>query len=92
MSLAWEARRRREGGSEVSAVRIGRPGGGGFGWAAHLRDWVILEWDRPAKARVLRGDGEDGVWRNLRASLMTYLPVKPEAPNITTSYLGFRFT
>lgn len=26
--------------------------------------------------------------RNLRASLITYLPVKPEAPKIMTSYVG----
>jgi len=29
--------------------------------------------------------GEDGVLRNLRASLRTYLPVKPDAPKIIRS-------
>jgi len=38
---------------------------------------------RPARARDLRG--EEGTLRNLRASLTTYFPVKPEAPKIIRS-------
>ena len=48
-----------------------------------MTDWVSLVGLRPAKAKVFRG--EEGVLRNLRASLMTYLPVKPEAPKIIRS-------
>lgn len=66
----------------VSAVIMGMDGGE-FGWAAHLRVWVSLVGLRPAKARDLRG--EAGVFRNFRASLTTYLPVKPEAPRIMRS-------
>lgn len=81
MSLVWEARRQREGGSEVSAVRMGMEGGGGFGAAAHLSDWVNFDGFRPAKAMDLSGE----VLRNLRASRTTYFPVKPEAPRIMMS-------
>lgn len=58
-------------------------GGGGLGWAAQVRVWANLDGLRPAKARVLSGD--EGELKNLRASLTTYLPVKPEAPNIMMS-------
>lgn len=54
-----------------------------MGEEAHVRDWESLEGLRPARARVLRG--EEGLLRNFRASRTTYLPVKPEAPRITTS-------
>lgn len=66
----------------MSAVRIGI-WGGGFGRAAHWRAWESLELLRPAIAKLF--NGEEGALRNLRASLMTYLPVKPEAPKIITS-------
>lgn len=56
-------------------------GGGGFGCEAHWRVWVSLVGLRPARAMVLRGGWE----RNLRASLTTYLPVKPEAPRMIRS-------
>lgn len=62
-------------------------GGGGSGWVAHLRVWVSLAGLRPARAMEPRG--EDGVLRNLSASLTTYLPVKPEAPRIMRSYGEF---
>lgn len=83
MSLAWLQRRRSDSGSDVSAVRISIEDGGGFGWAAHWRDWVSRVELRPAKARVF--NGEDGVWKNLRASRTTYLPVNPDAPSMTIS-------
>lgn len=54
-----------------------------MGEEAHERVWESLEGLRPARARVLRG--EEGLLRNFRASRTTYLPVKPEAPRITTS-------
>lgn len=46
---------------------------------------------RPAKAMVL--SGEEGTLRNLRVSLTTYLPVKPEAPKMMRSkaVLGLSF-
>lgn len=46
---------------------------------------------RPAKAMDL--SGEEGTLRNLRASLTTYLPVKPEAPKMMRSkaVLGLSF-
>lgn len=77
-----EQSRRRDSGSVVSAV-IRVISGGGSGWAAQTRAWerrVVL---RPAKAMDLRG--EDGEFKNLRASLITYLPVNPEAPRIMRS-------
>lgn len=77
--------RLREDGSVVSAVRIGIEGGG-FGWVAQERAWVNFDSLRPAKARFFKG--EEGVLRNLRASLITYLPVKPDAPKIIMSYGG----
>ena len=67
----------------VSAVRIGIAGGG-WGWAAHSRACASFEGFRPARARVLRGD-EELASKNLRASLTTYLPVKPEAPRMIIS-------
>lgn len=66
----------------MSAERIGI-GGGEFGCAAHFRASASLLGFRPAKARDLTG--EVGVLRNLRASLTTYFPVKPEAPRMTRS-------
>ena len=66
----------------VSAVRMGIAGGG-LGWVAHSRACANFEGFRPARARVLRG--EKGLPRNLRASLTTYLPVKPEAPRMMIS-------
>lgn len=65
-------------------MRIGIWGGGFCGWAAHFRVSLSFVGLRPAKARDLRG--EEGVFRNFKASWTTYLPVNPEAPNITTSY------
>lgn len=82
MSLVWAAIRRREDGSVVSAVRMGIEGGG-FGWVAQERAWLIFDSFLPAKARFF--NGEQGVLRNLRASLITYLPVKPDAPKIIMS-------
>lgn len=69
----------------MSAVRIGI-GGGGFGHVAHLRDWESLLGFLPAKAMDFRG--EEGAFRNFRASLITYLPVKPEAPKMIRSKSG----
>lgn len=65
----------------VSAVRIGieREWEG----EAHWRACLTLVGLRPAKARFLIG--EEGRLNNFKASLTTYLPVKPEAPNIITS-------
>lgn len=57
--------------------------GGGFGPEAHCRARESLEALRPAMAKFF--NGEDETLRNLRASLMTCLPVKPEAPKIMTS-------
>lgn len=81
---------RREEKSEVSAVRMGMVGGG-FGWVAQERDWASFVGFRPAIARDLiwRGEDDDGFWlwrlRNLRDSLRTYLPVKPDAPSMMMS-------
>lgn len=66
----------------MSAVRMGIEGGG-LGWEAQERAWVNFDSFRPAKARLF--NGEEGVLRNLRASLITYLPVKPDAPKIMIS-------
>lgn len=66
----------------MSAVRMGICGGG-LGWDAHWRAWATLDGLRPDKARDF--NGEDGTLKNLRASRITYLPVKPEAPKITMS-------
>lgn len=65
----------------VSAVRIGieREWEG----EAHWRACLTLVGLRPAKAKLLIG--EEGRLRNFKASLTTYLPVKPEAPSIITS-------
>lgn len=66
----------------MSALRIGM-GGEVLGREAQLRAWASLVGLRPARAMDLRG--EEGTLRNLRASLTTYLSVKPEAPKITRS-------
>lgn len=50
---------------------------------AHFKASESLDEFRPAKARVLKG--EFGVLRNLRASRITYLPVKPDAPKMMMS-------
>lgn len=71
----------------VSAVIIAMEEGGELGWAAHWRVWFSLVRLRPAKARVLKG--EEGEFRNFKASLTTYLPVNPEAPRITMSNSEF---
>lgn len=67
-------------------------GGGGSGRVAHWRVWVSFEGLRPAMAMELnlRVDDEDEevLLRNLRASLRTYLPVKPDAPRIIRSNVG----
>lgn len=69
----------------MSAVRIGIEGSED-GCEAHWRAWATLVEFRPARARFL--SGEEGVFRNLSASLITYFPVKPEAPKIIISYRG----
>lgn len=71
-SLQRRERSAREEGSEASAARMGTAGGG-EGAAAHRSAATILSGERPARARVWRG--EEGARRNLRASRMTYLPV-----------------
>lgn len=84
LRMRWvcEQRERREDGSVVSAWRMGRDGGG-LGFEAHWRVWASFVGLRPAMAMEVRG--EDDVLRNLRASLRTYLPVKPDAPRIIRS-------
>lgn len=79
--------RRSELESDVSAVMSGMEGRDveEEEEEAHFRVWANLVELRPAKARVLRG--EFGVLTNLRASLTTYLPVKPDAPKMIMSYV-----
>ncbi|KAK2359482.1 putative mitochondrial saccharopine dehydrogenase oxidoreductase [Trifolium repens] len=84
MRRVWEQRERREVGSVVSAVRMGRVSGGWLGFEAHLRVWANLVGFRPAMAMELRDD-DDWLLKNLRVSLRTYLPVKPDAPRIIRS-------
>lgn len=67
----------------MSARRIGM-GGGGLGWEDQIRVWASFVGFRPAMAMAMEVRG-DWVLRNLRASLRTYLPVKPEAPRIIRS-------
>lgn len=50
---------------------------------AQERAWLNFDSLLPAKAMFF--NGEEGVLRNLRASLITYLPVKPDAPKIIMS-------
>lgn len=67
-------------------IGIGAEVGDGSGRVAHWRVWVSFDGLRPAKAMDLRG--EEWVLRNLRVSLRTCLPVKPDAPRIIRSYWG----
>ncbi|KAG4911685.1 hypothetical protein JHK82_052286 [Glycine max] len=59
-----------------------RPPPVGLGWA-HLRVWASLDGSRPAMTKKVKLLG----LKNLRASLRTCLPVKLEAPRITTSII-----
>lgn len=93
MRPVLEQSARSDDGSDVSAVRMGRDGGG-LGRDAHCRAWVSFEGLRPAMAMEVRG--EEGLLRNLSASRRTYFPVKPEAPRMMRSKrsppLGLGFT
>lgn len=87
MRRVWWQSDRRDCGSEVSAARI-ETGGGGSGRVAQFRVWVSFDGFRPAIAMELNlRDDEEVlvVLRNLRDSLRTCLPVKPDAPRIMTS-------
>lgn len=71
----------RDAGSEASATRIGRSGAAPAPPPSGARRRHVAA----AAGERERAERDDDGGRNLSASRMTYLPVNPEAPKMTTS-------